>query len=432
MAQYSKRTNNYLNHAKTLFEVVMIADQFGNPVPGNNPSGTAVDSFGRMRISNPVTLFDNFNRYQINSGFASSNSVSGSSISYNEYTSTVLLNVDSASGSFAKRETLRVFSYQPGKSLQILTTFCFNAAKTGLRQRVGYFDNQNGVFLEQNNNDIAFVIRSNATGTPNDSSKVLQSNWIFDKLDGSGLSGKTLDLSKAQIFWSDVEWLGVGSVRCGFVIDGQFIHCHTFHHANDISDVYMTTACLPVRYEIENTSATASPSVLKQICCSVISEGGYELRGRTRSISTNNTLKDLPTAGVLYNLISIKLKSDRLGAIVVPKNISIFGRGNNSRIHWKLMSGTTITGGTWTSAGDDSAVEYNTTGVLGLEGSTLTEGFIGIENQSSQSADLDAGMFKFQLERNGFTNTPVIITLAVAGGSNGDDALGAVLWDEIT
>lgn len=429
MAQYSKKNHDYLNHARSLFEVVMIADQFGNPVPGNNPSGSAVDAFGRMRISNPVTLFDSFNRYQVNSGFDSLASA-GASVSYNEFNSTVSLNVDSALGSFVKRETTKVFAYQPGKSLQILTTFCFNAQKTGLRQRVGYFNDENGVFLEQSGADIAFTVRSNITGTPSDSNKALQSNWNIDPLNGTGPSGLTLDLSKAQIFWSDIEWLGVGSVRCGFVINGQLVHCHTFHHANVLDGTYMTTACLPVRYEIENIAATGSSSTLKQICCSVISEGGYELRGRTKSAG-NTTLHDLTTAGTFYNLISIRLKADRLDAIVVPKNISVFGKGNNTRIHWKLLSGATISGGTWTSAGSDSAVEYNSTGTLS-GGTGLVEGYIGIDNQSAQTAGLDSDMFKFQLERNGLTDTPIILTLAATGGTNGDDALGAIIWEEIT
>jgi hypothetical protein len=227
MAQYSKRTKNYLTHAKTLFEVVMIADQNGNPTSVNNPTGTAVDAFGRMRVSNPVTLFDSFNRYQINSHFSTLTSVSGGSISYNEFDSSILLNVDTSSGSFVKRETTRVFAYQPGKSLQILATFCFDTAQSGLRQRVGYFNDNNGVFLEQDNSVISFVIRSSVSGSVSDLNRVAKSDWNIDKLDGTGPSGKTLDLATAQIFWTDIEWLGVGSVRCGFVIDGQFVHCHT-------------------------------------------------------------------------------------------------------------------------------------------------------------------------------------------------------------
>lgn len=429
MAQFNKNTHAYLDQAKTLFEVVMVADQYGNPVTSGNPSGTAVDAFGRMRVSNPITLFDSFNRYQMNGGFDTANSATGST-SYDANTSTVSMTLDTTNGAYVKRETKKVFAYQPGKSLLTMNTFVFNQGKTGLRQRVGYFNDSNGVFLEKSANTVSFVVRSSTTGSVSDANRAEQSTWTIDKLDGTGPSLKTLDLTKAQIFWTDIEWLGVGSVRCGFVIDGQFIHCHTFNHANQLTGVYMTTACLPVRYEIENIATTASSSTLKQICSSVMSEGGYELMGKPRSVA-NTTLLDLTTAGTFYNLMSIRLKSDKLDAIVVPKNLSVFGKGNNTRIHWKIVTGGTVTGGSWVSAGSDSSVEYNSTGTLS-GGTTLVEGFIGVDAQSSQTAGLDAGKFQFQLERNGFTNTPTVFTLAATGGAAGDDALGALIWDEIT
>ena len=430
MAQFNKNTHDYLNNGRSLFEVVMMADQYGNLVGPANPSGVAVDAFGRARMSNPVTLFDSFNRYQMHEDFVTANTATGST-QYNSNTSEISLIVDNTNGAYVKRETTKVFAYQPGKSLQILTTFVFNQPKPGLRQRVGYFNDNNGIFLEQSESTISFVVRSNGTGTPSDTNRAIQSNWNIDPLDGTGPSLKTLDLTKAQIFWTDIEWLGVGSVRCGFVIDGQLIHCHTFHHANITTGTYMTTACLPVRYEIENISATSGgSSTLKQICSSVISEGGYDLRGRPRSVA-NTVLTDLATSGTFYNLMSIRLKSDRLDAIVVPKNITVFGKGSNTRIHWKMIEGSTITGGAWVSAGSDSAVEYNSTGTLS-GGTTLVEGFIGVDNQSSETASLDSGLFKFQLRRNGFTNAPVIFTLAGTGGANGDDAIGGIVWEEIT
>lgn len=430
MAQFNKNTHLYLDQAKTLFEVVMMADQYGNLVGPANPSGMAVDAFGRARFSQPTTLFDSFNRYQINGGFVSANAANAS-VSFNANTSTVSLNIANTAGSYAYRETSKVFAYQPGKSLQILNTFVMDPAQTGLTQRVGYFGANNGIFLQQANSTVSFIKRSYVTGSVVDT-PVNQADWNIDKLDGTGPSLLTLDLTKPQIFFSDIEWLGVGSVRCGFVINGQLIHCHSFHHANlsTANGAYMTTACLPIRYEIFNTANTANTSSLDQICSTVISEGGYELRGRPRSIA-NTELADLTTAGTFYNLMSIRLKSDRLDAIVVPKNISVFGKGNNTRIHWRIVEGGTITGGTWTSAGSDSAVEYNNTGTLS-SGTTLVEGYIGVDAQSSQTASLDQGLFKFQLERNSFTSTPTIFTLAATGGAAGDDALGAITWEEVT
>lgn len=431
MAQFRKDTYNYLGDNKTLFEVVMIADQYGNLVGPSNPSGMAVDAFGRARSAQPFTLFDSFNRYQINGGFVTSNSATGGSTTYDANKSTVSLVVDSTSASKVTRETTKVFAYQPGKSLQVLATFVMNQSKAGLRQRVGYFNDQNGIFVEQANTATRFVIRSNITGTPDDT-VVEQASWNIDPLDGNGPSKLTLDMAKAQILFCDIEWLGVGSVRCGFVINGRLIHCHTFHHANIETDVYMTTACLPVRYEIENTAATSSSSTLKQICSSVISEGGYELRGKPLSIGSTE-LYDLATANTYYPVQSIRLRSDRLDAIVVPKNVSLLGVGNNTRLHWKIVSNATITGGVWANVSSVSAVEYNTnTSATMTGGSTFVEGYVGINNQSGETITLDSGLFKFQLERNGLTNAATTFTLAVSGAANGDDALGAIMWEEIT
>ena len=142
----------------------------------------------------------------------------------------------------------------------------------------------------------SFVLRTNTSGTPSDARTVNQADWNGDKLDGTGTSGITLDTSKAQILWIDFEWLGVGSVRCGFIINGQYIICHTFNNANDLDKVYMTTAILPVRYEIKATGATSGAATLKQVCSSVISEGGYQqinanLFARRTTVLTGITTK---------------------------------------------------------------------------------------------------------------------------------------------
>jgi hypothetical protein len=235
-------------------------------------TGTAVDAFGRLQVANPYTIFDSQNRYQINSYF-DTNTSTGGTVTYLPNESTLALAVTTASGSEVVRQTYRSFAYQPGKGLLILVTFCMNAGKTNLRQRIGYMSTQNGVYFEQAGTTLNFVLRSYISGAVVEN-RVAQSSWNTDKFDGTGPSGITLDPSKAQIFWTDIEWLGVGSVRCGFTINGVNYICHQFNNANVNSAVYMTTAILPIRYEITNTGTTASASTLKQICCTVISEGG--------------------------------------------------------------------------------------------------------------------------------------------------------------
>ncbi len=328
-------------------------------------------------------------------------------------------------------------SYQPGKSLLVLNTFVMNSPKENLRQRVGYFGADNGIYVEVagiGSTSVGFVERSLSTGTE---TRVPQTEWNIDKLDGTGVSGYTLDISKAQILWMDIEWLGLGTVRVGFVIDGKFVHAHSFHHANLIQSTYMTTASLPLRYEIANTGITTSSSILKQVCSSVISEGGYELRGLQQAVQTPITSPvDLPTpAGTFYPVLSIRLKSspNRLDAIAILTALSIMGKGNGPQYNWQVRASATTTGGTWVDAGSDSSVEYKIDGGTVSGGRVLASGFLSSANQSVGVTDiLKEALFKFQLERNGLTGTPYELTLVVASDTAGADVFASLDWEEIS
>ena len=392
------------------------------------------DAFGRLRVSNPFTLFDSSHRFDDNDLWSTATATGGTT-SFNANQGLVDLNVTASSGSSVTRETIKVFSYQPGKSLLVMNTFVMSSPKTGLTQRIGYYGASNGFYLEQAGSAIAFVERSIVTGslvnTP-----VLQADWNGDTLDGTGPSGYTLDLTKAQIYWMDVEWLGVGSVRMGFVINGQFIICHTFNHANLITSTYITSASLPLRYEIFNTAATSGASTLKQICSTVISEGGYELRGSQQAISTPiTTARTFAVAGTYYPIVSIRLQSTRLDAIVIATAISFLGTGNGKNYQWRIVNGAITTGGSWLNAPGDSSVEYNLTGSSATGGRILASGFVNSSNQGSPSLNiLKEALFANQLERNALTGVAFELTFEVAVGttSGGESAFASIDWEEIS
>lgn len=393
----------------------------------------SIDAFGRLRVSNPLTLFDSSHRFADN-GLWNTSTASSGAATFNANQGLVDLAVTAASGSKVYRETVRVFGYQPGKSLLVLNTFTLSAAKTGLRQRVGYFGASNGIYLELNDSTLSFVKRSSVGGSVANT-PVAQSAWNHDKLDGTGPSGLTLDISKSQIMWMDVEWLGVGSVRIGFVINGEFIHCHSFYHANSITATYMTTASLPVRYEIENTAATSGASTLKQICSSVISEGGYELRGLQQAVGNAvDSPRTLGTAGTFYPVISLRLKAspDRLDAIVILTALSVMAVTTGD-YNWQIRAGGTTTAGSWVSAGASSAVEYNITGTGFSDGRILASGFFNATNQAASAVNiLREALFKFQLERNSFTSTPGELALIIASSTADDQVLASLDWEEIS
>ena len=395
------------------------------------PAGVAGDAFGRFRVSNPFTLFDSSHRYKDNGLWATSSGVSATTV-FDANAGLVNLNTTTASGSSIVRETTKCFSYQPGKSLLVMSTFAMNAAKENLRQRIGYYGTDNGIFLEQDGTTTSFVERSIVTGSTVDT-KVARANWNVDKMDGTGPSGYTLDLAKAQIFWMDIEWLGLGTVRLGFIINGIFVHCHSFHHANLITSTYITTASLPLRYEITNTNTTASASTLKQICSTVLSEGGYELRGLQQAIGTTITSPySLTTAGTFYPVISIRLKAANLDAIVIPTALSLLGVDTANYL-WKVVASATTTAGTWVSAGTNSSVEYNLTGTATTGGRIVAQGYFSSSNQSTGQIDiLKEALFSFQLERDGLTNTPFELSLVLTASANTSAVHASIDFEEIS
>jgi hypothetical protein len=404
-----------------------------NPIYVNfNPTST--DAFGRLRVSNPLTLFDSSHRYADNNLWA--DSITGTAAAtFNANEGLMDLTVGSASGDQIIRETIKVFSYQPGKSLLVMNTFVFGTAKANLRQRAGYYGAANGIYFEREGSTNYMVERSSVTGAPINT-RVAQADWNQDPLDGTGPSGLTLDSSKAQILYLDIEWLGLGTVRTGFIINGAFVPCHNFDHANLVNTTYITTASLPLRYEMTNVAATTGASTLKQVCSTVISEGGYELRGAQLSAGTPiTTPKTLTTAGTVYPIVSVRLKSTRLDAIAILTAISILGVTNNANYQWLVVVNGTTTGGTWVSAGTNSSVEYNITGTSfsSTGGRILATGYFQGSNQGATSVDiLKAALFTTQLERNPFTATAYEITLACTAASNGDQVLGSLDWEEIS
>lgn len=429
--QYDKQYIDQLNNVLRLY-FNQLNHVVGQLVANQGPYevgfyGMAVDAFGRARMSQPYTLFDSQNRYAADDQFDTSTATGGST-TYQANESTVDLNVTTSSGSEVVRQTYRNFPYQPGKSLLVLTTFVMNAAKTGLRQRVGYFNTQNGVFLQQDDTTISVVLRSYTSGVVSDARAVPRSQWNGDKLDGTGDSGYTLDLTKSQIFFIDVEWLGVGSVRCGFIIDGKYIIAHTFNNANEQTKVYMTTAVLPVRYEITNKTSTASSSKLKQICSTVISEGGYEQAVANQIARRTTVLAAIGTTFI--PLVSIRLASDALGAVVLPNLVNVLPTSNGD-YEIALVKNATLTGASWDTSTFQN-VDYDVTATAMSGGRMVQNDYTKSSPQATPGVFTTTG-YNFDLQIGvSLSGVSDIYTVAVRTLSGTGDAIGSLSFFDLT
>ena len=390
--------------------------------------GFSGDLFGRLKVSNPYTLFDSTHRYEQDGDFSDVVIGSGSTVGFNAFQSTALLTIGSTSGCSLVRESKRVFSYQPGKSLQILQTFVLNPPKSNLIQRVGYASSENGVMLELNGSQVNIIKRTAISGIGT-TFTVPQSQWNIDKLDGTGPSGYTLDLTKAQILFSEYEWLGVGSVRVGFAIDGKFITAHQFNHSNLIDSVYMTTANLPVRYEILNTGNVGSISTMKQICCSVQSNGGYEKKSAELFVARSASKTGI---GATYTpIVSMRLSPGREDAIIIPTRFDGLPLSNNINYVIALVKNATLVGASWLTS-TSLNVQYDVSSTDMTGGQVVGFRYATGSNQAGGAISVDQE-YNWDLQL-GRTQSKVsdIYTLAIRTISGSGDAVGAIGFYDLT
>lgn len=439
MAQWNKNKQDYLDQERTLFEVYMQADRYGkifDPL-GQGFSG---DLFGRLKVANPVTLFDSTHRYEQDGDFSDVIIGSGSAVGIITHQSTATLGIGTTAGCSFVRESKRVFSYQPGKALQVLQTFVMEPPKPNLTQRVGYASSTNGVLLEQQTGAAGvttayFVMRTERSGISTEI-RVPQSQWNRDTFDGTGFStsnpsGIKLNLTKAQILFTEYEWLGVGAVRCGVVNENGIFHIlHIFNHSNVIDSTYMTTATLPVRYEIFNTGITTSASTMKQICASIQSNGGYEKRVAS-DVARQDSLVSVGST-TFIPLVSIRLKAGREDAVILPNQINALPDSATS-VYYEvaLIKNATISGGSWVSSSSPN-VEQNTTATSLSGGTVVRAEYISSANKASTPLN-ESTEYNWDLQL-GRTQAKVsdIYTLAVRAISGSGNCIGSLSFYDLT
>ena len=391
--------------------------------------GTNLDAFGRLRVSEPYTLFDSQNRY-IDGDQFSNITATGGNVVYVQNESSFNLNVSAASGSSVIRQCKTVQAYQPGKSLLTMNTFAMSTLKANLTQRVGYFTTGNGVYFEAVGTTLYLVIRSSTTGAVIEE-RIPQASWNGNTLLAGNPLGIVLDPTLTQIFWCDVEWLGVGNVRAGFVINGQFIVCHTFQHANQAGNttVYMTTASLNPRYEITNTGATTGNSTMKQICNTVISEGGYNPLTKINYVPTSTAATRVATGNVYTSLASIRLNPAYPDAVVVPSQIDLLLTDVQYGSFQLVVNASNVVAntGSWSNA-TSSVVQYNKSALRIGDGTVVYSGLTSSRDTVTISEDLKR---RLQLSRSA-DGTPDILTLCVAYQNNNADLLWKFGWEELT
>ena len=368
MAQWNKNTQDYLNQERTLHEVFMCADRYGNIGDCGVTTGTSggsVDAFGRSRTSEPFTLADYTHIYGEEVELLTKVVGVGATTEVNPNTASIALIVGTGATDQVIHQSRMYHHYMPGKSQYVMASFNFLDVRENTTKKMGYFDDRDGVFIQQEGDGTVSVVRrSHNTGITSDT-VVNQVNWNLDPMNGTGVTGVSLDFTKTQLFAADFQWLGVGRIRCGFVVGGQTIYFHEFNHANVEEHAYWSLPSLPIRCEIANTGSAVGITSMEQICSTVMSEGGYvetgvEFAAHNGPITLSRNTQDTFRQCVGAIRLSNTFKGIPNRTTVRLTDIEVLSESTNSRLEiWRLPSNDNITGGTWVSANDDSAVEYN-------------------------------------------------------------------------
>ena len=430
LAQAVKAVNIGKNPQGTY--IPQAVDVYGNM--GVFFSGGAADAFGRARTSNPQTLFNVSFQYDTQP-LIMQTGVTGSGATAAKIANTSAVQLTTGGGTAGNAcdfQSKGYYRYEPGKSLLILMTGIIGSAKANVRQQIGFFDANDGVFFDQNNG-MGVTVRTSTSGGPVDTT-VLQAHWNVDRMDGTGVSGVTLDFTKGQIFAIDLQWLGTGAVRFGFEVNGRLLICHQVNNANVNATIpYMNTAALPAHWAVRNTGAASGATTMTAVCCAVVSEGGAD-KPQSYEFSANTTFSSLLSVGTtLVPLISIRPKTTFNGLVnrsrILIQEVDIFDDSAQA-LFWQLIYNPTLGGATSftdvNTAYSAAQVDVGSTTVSG--GIVVASGYVEGGNKANSSVDLSH--IKIPLTLNITGTVQDIWTLACQSNAGSVNTAGSVTWSE--
>jgi len=422
MAQWNKNTQDFLNQERTLFEVFNIADHWGqqtNWVPqftGKN----------RFKVSPFQTSFFNTFQYGLETDVWETDTTGTASAVHNPDASNVTMSVGSTAGDKVIRQTRQVMRYIPGRVSLVSFAIRLETPVAGVRRRFGIFDGENGAYFEDDGGTYSCVLRSNVTGSVVET-RVTRDNWNGDKLDGNGYSQITADPEAVQMINIEYEWYGAGQVIFSYTIDGETHSIHKFNIANRQNQVWCSTPFLPIRVEIENVTGAAGTHYIYQGSNSLTQEGEPEKLGTLISYSNSISGTTLPSANTFYPVLSLRLKSNGLAGIVLPRSLQV-ATNDNTNVFWRLVENPTLTGGTWIDhPNPDAITQVNTTATAATGGVVILSGFT--VGGGANLIDLD-DKASLQIGRSSLGTVSDIYTLECASPNTNKAALAVLNWLE--
>jgi hypothetical protein len=422
MAIWNKNEQDFLNQERSLFEVYNIADHWGNqtdwrPQFSNN---------NRLKTSPFQTVFFNTFQYGKETDVWDERIVGVGTATWNQYSSNVTMQVGSTTGSKIIRQTKNVMRYIPGRPATLAFAIRLDNPQAGIRRRFGLFDENNGVYFEDDGGTYSYVIRSSTSGITTET-RVTRENWNGEKFDGNGWTGVTADPTKQQMISISYEWYGAGTVEFAWLMEGETVKSHTFYNSNTLDRVWCSTPFLPIRLEIENVTGVAGTHYMYQGSNSLIQDGNVDKLGTLLSQSNPIVGTTMSSSDTFYPIVSLRLKSTALQAVMLLRSLQAV-TNDNTNVYWKLLENATLTNPNWTNHADpNSFIQYDTSATAVSGGRDILSGFTvaggAVLTEIDRLADL-------QLGRSGIGTISDTFTLACAAPNVNKKALAVLNWIE--
>ncbi len=383
---------------------------------------TALDAFGRQRVSDPITLFDYASEYDTGTIFAWNHLAIGTgSVAHDAANSSVTMTTGTTAADQIIRQTKAFFRYQPGKSQLVMLTFTAPPGGNSTFE-AGYWDGSDGCYLKRDNTGaISINLAKGGSVT-----SVAKADWNTNTV-------PELDLSKASLFWIDAEWLSTGRIRVGWIIEGKWVVAHQFPGTgNNATGANTRTWNLPIRFSLTNVDGGTADSITVT-CATVISEGGFEYeRGYPTSYAQTGAKAVTTRAPVLMIRPQKTFNSITNRSTITPTRINVFT--DAAALIEVVYGPSEWTSASWVAVNSTSSAIERDDDATQISGGHVTESFFvaaaGAGALAGGSGDL--GLFSrlpLSLDISGSASTILaVVGTSLAGTAN---IRAAIDWTEV-
>lgn len=395
--------------------------------------GANLGPFGWIRAAAPAYVFDAQLTYDLQPLlFEQVTNGSGATVTHDATNRCAVMTfTDTPTGGKAYMQQYEHNRYQPGRGQAAFITGNFIEHKANVLKWLKYGTGEagNGVALESNGTGFQVTLYSD---TAEGDQTVLQANWNLDKLDGTGASGITLQVSKGVIFFLDLQSLYYGRVRCCVDINGVATCFHEFKNANVLAKPYIQTANLPISAGMTCTGTVST--TMNYTCCTVLSEGGQEDVG---GFHFSQEVSVTAASGARTHAISLQPKTT-FNSITNRSKFVFEGfeiLGGNQPVLWELCLGDVITGTTTFNDVNTtySGIQYNTLGTTsGTPAIVIDSGYVASSAATKGVADQKTPMkYPITLDVSGAARAMGRLTLLLTGIGGTSACRVAMNWKEL-